>query len=146
MGIDQVPDTFHVPVKAKPWYMKIKNAGMVVTFFGTIYAVEPTLFRLKYPRTVMDQALLRHERMHAWRMSEQGMVSWSWKYLMNAAFRWEEEQAGYEAEFDYLRKHGTPIRDVYSLESLVRVLSGPAYDNMTTEAAARIWAQAEFAK
>ena len=144
--MDYVPDTFYVPVKEKPWYMKFKNKDMVVTFFGTIYATEPALSGLKHPKTVTDQALLRHERMHAWRMSEYGMISWSWKYLMSPAFRWEEEKAAYEAEFDYLRKHGVPITAVYSLEALVRVLSGPAYDNMTTVADARVWAIVEFAR
>lgn len=54
------------------------------------------------PNSVQDQALMIHENEHAKRQFDMGVEIWLWRYIFSKSFRWQEEQAGIEAEWRWL--------------------------------------------
>lgn len=145
--MNPMPNDFHPPIREKPWWVAIRNSANFVTLWGTIYAPAKDIVGLLDPKTDRDRAILVHEKTHAWRQQETGMITWHLKYVFSLDFRWTEERIAYEAEFSYLRSRGILSR-YYSKEALLKFIAGTGsgYGGMISEGACKTWLDQEFAK
>jgi hypothetical protein len=97
--------------------------GVSMTVYSTVYVHSLKEWFASYPAgSVEQEAVLRHERVHAIRELSTGNV-WFARYGVDRAFRWEEEKAGYREEVATLVKGGRPVDPA----AYARILSGPAY-------------------
>lgn len=86
----------------------------------------------------VTRELHAHEEIHGARqgLEESGIVAWWERYLIDPAFRLEEELPAHRAEYlAYTRRHGGG-REKYLL-AIARRLCGPLYGNLLTMADAR---------
>ena len=134
------------PVRERPWWMSgMANPAFLVTTWGVIYTppgrLDEFTARADRPLAPTAAALLEHEQTHARRQHAHGlgMVGHGVEYLCSAAFRWEEERAGYAVQFRALAARGIGIYP----PAWVVLLMDPSYREMVDEPTARAWVEAE---
>jgi hypothetical protein len=97
--------------------------GVATTVYGTVYVHSLKDWFASYPAGSVEQtAVLRHERVHAFRQLAAG-DAWFVQYAANRAFRWSEEKAGFREEVATLVENGKQVDPV----AYASVLSGDAY-------------------
>lgn len=79
----------------------------------------------------VSDALIEHERVHAKRQNDAGVVVWWDKYLVDPAFRLAEELPAHRAEYQW-HKHHSRDRNLIArhLHAIASRLAGPLYNNV----------------
>jgi hypothetical protein len=95
------------------------------------------------PGSIQQEALLRHEQLHAIRQLSYplGIETWLLKYISEPSFRWEEEKLGYEQEITWLVQHG-----VYVYPPLWASYMSNNYSSMVSFEDAQAWVEATIRK
>lgn len=88
---------------------------------------------------VISQPLLEHEAFHGWRQLDMGVENWWEMYLVNPAFRLEEEILAHAVEYrSVLAAKGNNRKARRgALIQIAKKLSAPLYGRLITEKAAR---------
>lgn len=109
----------------------------IMTTIGTVLYIDSmSRFCRNHPSGSVDrEALLRHERVHAFRQKKYGKVRYISKYAKDRAFRWQEEQIANYVEYKYLMSKGWSI----DVAKEACILSGPGYYDMITYGEAEQW-------
>ena len=77
---------------------------------------------------IRKKALLLHENVHA--MND---FAWQWWPFRGRAWQWMGEREGFEVQIRYLIRHGVEVDE----DHYVKVLTGPPYQRLCSEAEAR---------
>lgn len=84
----------------------------------------------------IPEHLMIHEQMHGWRQEEMGVESWWEEYIVNDAFRKQEEIMAHQVEYRHLMKGNRSQRRT-ALKRTARKLSAPLYGGIIELSEAR---------
>lgn len=124
--IDDRPPNFAAIVRFFPEAVK---PGVIFAYGGKIYAPG---------RTALTPALQAHEQVHIERQGEDFDAWWN-RYLIDPAFRLEEEMVAHRAEYQaYCRRHQEPGKRHEALKRMAERLASPLYGGLITHGEARL--------
>src|SRR5262245_37422399 len=91
------------------------------------YTDDLAAWKALYPEgSVMRDALLSHEQVHARRQLAYGLEAWIERCRREPEFRWSEEQEGWRVQITKLNRAEAPIVP----DEIAATLSGPIYGHM----------------
>ena len=103
---------------------------------GVVTTIAPYNWVKRFPESSHHrEALLRHERVHAFRQLRMGRANFIAKYAINKKFRWREEQLAMYVGLTYLKNKGYTI----NIDNISKFVSGPSYRGMISYSEARQW-------
>lgn len=88
----------------------VQEEGTTTTVGTVVYVRSLKQWLLDYPPgTPKSEALLLHERTHAVRQGNYGLMEWLARYVADPGFRWSEERVGWGLEIEHLFRSGLPV-------------------------------------
>ena len=114
----------------------VQPRGVVTTIFPYLLVRDLDDWQKSFPEgSHHREALLRHERFHAWRQKKLGLSEYLYKYVFDRKFRLEEEKLANYIGLTYLKSRGVRV----DVEGKARFLSGKAYKKMVSYEEIKKW-------
>lgn len=133
-SVEELDDRW-APLKAVK-ESSIQSPDVVTTLVPYVVVSDLDGWQDTYPiGSLQREAILRHERVHAFRQLKYGLAKYLIKYVNDPEFRWREEQLANYVEFMYMRERGFKM----DVERKARFLSGSTYLNMVSYDEAIQW-------
>lgn len=125
--VNEYPPNYEAICEAIPGVKE--GESIIFTYGDTVYAPNT-------PKELSDH-LWQHEATHVNQQKQMGVEEWWAKYLVDPAFRLEQELQAYRVQYNVVKRKRNWQLTEHVLNQISRDLAGDMYGNILTKAEAR---------